>query len=182
MKPYKSVAQLSWSDRFTIIQMANASSDVELTNEQICSTFGVDSEELAVALECFEDGIFKTNNNKDYSPYLPLFEGKDIQLVDDREPRQRTLPEIVVEALTPEERQLFASKRKTGRKGNNITRAFKAVPHEPVPVDEFSAKHNVSVAVLRQYKRFDKTGGARVYVRKDKETGVIMIWREKEEE
>ena len=93
--------------------------------------------------------------------------------------RVRSLP------LPPdnEERRLFASQNKVvrprGRKSNNIDLAFKAIPTSPVDVEKFAEKNRVSVAVLRQHKRFDnyKDKGL-VYVRKNKETGVTEVWRD----
>jgi len=69
--------------------------------------------------------------------------------------------------------------KKRGRQGTNVVDAFSAVPIEAVPIDEFRLKHNVSFAVLRQAKRFDKSGlTGTVRVKKDKKTGSLMIWRD----
>lgn len=178
MRAPKPITQLSWSDRFSIIAVATQQMP-EIDNSIICKVFGVDDEELAIASECFADGIFKPNPNIDAEFYLPFFKGETPEFPDTPS-RVRTLPEVVSKAIDPAERQLFANKPKqrTGRKGSNISRAFSAIPTEPVPAEEFAAKHRVSMAVLRQYKRFDKAGRGQVNVRKDKATGVIMIWRE----
>jgi len=69
--------------------------------------------------------------------------------------------------------------KKRGRKGNNIATAFKEVPTTPVDFEEYAAQHKVSTNVLRQIKRHDRyaeTG--KVFVRKNKETKKMMIWRE----
>jgi hypothetical protein len=69
--------------------------------------------------------------------------------------------------------------KKRGRKGNNIATAFKEVPATPVDFEEYAAQHKVSTNVLRQIKRhdsFSETG--KVFVRKNKETKKMMIWRE----
>lgn len=180
MRAPKPITQLSWSDRFTII----AAAKVELPNiteEDILKVFAVDKDELAMANECLNDGVFKINDRVDAAFYIPYFRGEE-PIFPEVETRVRTLPESVSKATTPEERLLFAAKpqKKSGRSGNNIQRAFNAIPTEAVPVEEFAAKHRVSLAVLRQYKRFDKTGRGQVNVRKNKETGVIMIWRSAE--
>ena len=68
---------------------------------------------------------------------------------------------------------------KCGRKGNNIVQAFDNVPAIPVEFEGFAKKYHVSPKVLRQIKRFDafKERG-QVYVRKNKRTKLVMIWRE----
>lgn len=73
--------------------------------------------------------------------------------------------------------------KKRGRKGSNILDAFKAVPSTPIPVEEFAQKQGVSVAVLRQAKRFDTTGiDGRVHVKKDKDSKTLVIWRSADDE
>lgn len=177
MRSPKPITQLSWSDRFSIIAAAKEEIP-EVTEEDILKVFSVDKDEYAMAAECLKDGVFKLNAQIDAAFYIPYFRG-EVPEFPELPARVRTLPEVVSKATTPEERLLFASKpqKKSGRTGNNISRAFSAIPTVAVPVEEFAAKHRVSLAVLRQYKRFDKTGKGQVNVRKDKETGVIMIWR-----
>lgn len=178
MRAPKLLNQLSWSDRFSIIAVATTQIPT-ITENDICKVFGVDVEELAIASECFADGIFKSNPTIDADFYIPYFRGEE-PAFPEVEARVRTLPELVSKAIDPAERQLFASKPKvrSGRRGNNIQRAFAAIPTSPVPAEEFANKHRVSMAVLRQYKRFDKENKGQVNVRKDKESSVIMIWRE----
>lgn len=73
----------------------------------------------------------------------------------------------------------IVSPKKRGRQGSNVINAFTAVPTTPVLINAFRANHDVSVAVLRQAKRFDKTGlSGTVRVKKDKATGHLMIWRD----
>jgi hypothetical protein len=67
--------------------------------------------------------------------------------------------------------------KKRGRKGTKIVEAFQAIPAKPTPAERFAAEHNVSVAVLRQSKRFDSEGSAPVHVKRDKDSGLLMIWR-----
>ncbi len=73
--------------------------------------------------------------------------------------------------------------KKRGRKGNKIDTAFKEIPLQAVVFDVYAKKHGVSTNVLRQIKRHDtyKTTG-QVFIRKNKETQTIMIWRELPEE
>lgn len=69
--------------------------------------------------------------------------------------------------------------KKRGRKGNNIAKAFKEVPSTPVNFEEYANSHNVSTKVLRQIKRHDRYGETgKVFVRKNKQTKTMMIWRE----
>ena len=69
--------------------------------------------------------------------------------------------------------------KKRGRKGNNIATAFKEVPTTPVDFEEYAAQHKVSTNVLRQIKRHDSHKElGKVFVRKNKETKKMMIWRE----
>lgn len=69
--------------------------------------------------------------------------------------------------------------KKRGRKGNNIATAFKEVPNTPVDFEEYAAQHKVSTNVLRQIKRHDShTELGKVFVRKNKETKKMIIWRE----
>ena len=178
MRAPKPITQLSWSDRFGILAKAIGHYP-DITESDICEIFRVDVDELSIARECLNDGVFKSNLTIDADFYLPYFRGEvpEFAQVD---ARVRTLPEIVSKAIDPADRQLFANRPKprTGRRGNNISRAFAAIPHEAVPAEEFAKKHRVSMAVLRQYKRFDKLHTGQVNVRKDKESGLIMIWRE----
>jgi hypothetical protein len=70
-----------------------------------------------------------------------------------------------------------ATKRKPGRKGRNVVNAFINVPYVPTSAIAFASQHGVSVAVLRQAKRFDKVGHGKVTVKKDKDSNTLMIWR-----
>lgn len=181
MRSPKPLNQLSWSDRFSIIAAAKVELP-DITEEDILKVFGVDKDDYDMASECLADGTFKTNTRIDAMFYVPFFKGETPEFPEP-EARVRTLPEMVSKAIDPENRPLFASKpqKRSGRKGNNISRAFAAIPSTPVPAEEFATKNRVSMAVLRQYKRFDKENTGQVNVRKDKETGVIMIWRSAED-
>jgi len=69
--------------------------------------------------------------------------------------------------------------KKRGRKGNNIAKAFDEVPSTPVDFEEYATQHKVSTNVLRQIKRHDRYAErGKVFVRKNKETKKMMIWRE----
>ena len=69
-------------------------------------------------------------------------------------------------------------KRPRGRPGLNIIKAFSLIPKTPVPAEAFASQNNISLSVLRQHKRFDKTNiEGQVYVRKDSKTDQLMVWR-----
>ena len=87
-------------------------------------------------------------------------------------------PKTISKNKVPSTATTIVSGTKRGRKGNNITNAFAAIPSSPVSAETFATQHNVSIAVLRQSKRFDTTGLGPVNVRKDKSAGTLMIWRE----
>jgi hypothetical protein len=69
--------------------------------------------------------------------------------------------------------------KKRGRKGDKIARAFREVPTTPVDFEQYAADHGVSPNVLRQIKRHDRfPEKGKVYVRKNKTTKKMEIWRE----
>jgi len=69
--------------------------------------------------------------------------------------------------------------KKRGPKGKKITLAFKEIPHTAVDFFEFARANKVSTNVLRQIKRHDTySNTGQVFVRKDKITKQMMIWRE----
>lgn len=67
--------------------------------------------------------------------------------------------------------------KKRGRSGTRIAEAFKAIPEEPVPAEDFCHAHNISVNTLRQVKRFSKGTDKPVHVRKPYPNGVLYVWR-----
>lgn len=170
----KHIVQLSWADRFGIVNAMES----KPSDEDICRVFKVTPEELTTARELFSKGIIKINPRINHEFYELYFKGETPEFPKAVQ-RVRSLP------LPPdnEERRLFASQNKVvrprGRKSNNIDLAFKAIPTSPVDVEKFAEKNRVSVAVLRQHKRLDnyKDKGL-VYVRKNKETGVTEVWRD----
>lgn len=170
----KPINQLSWADRFGIM----AKMETKPSDEDICRVFKVSPDELSSARQCLSEGVFRVNAHVNHEFYELFFKGQTPEFPKAVQ-RTRVLP------LPPdnEERRLFASQNKTvrprGRKSNNIDLAFKAIPSTPTDVEKFAEKNRVSVAVLRQHKRFDKYPGT-VYVRKNKDTGVTEVWREAE--
>lgn len=153
------VNQLTWSERLAIIDQFAPGDD------QICAAFQVTREELETARDISTTGnLLRPASDFDTSKYSTIFENVDIKSI----PRIRQMPTT---ATRP-------APRRRGRKGNNIANAFNHIPSSPTPASEFAAEHNVSIAVLRQSKRFDHTEKAPVHVAKDA-GGTLMIWRGK---
>ncbi len=68
--------------------------------------------------------------------------------------------------------------KKRGRKGNKIAKAFDEIPSVAVNFEDYAQEHGVSPNVLRQIKRHDKYADrGQVFVRKNKQTKTMMIWR-----
>lgn len=162
-----------WTNRFALID------HYKPTDEQACSAFGVSKDELNTARDMRSKGKFQDNPSIDVNAYASLFSGKQETGSSEKKstssthtkPKTTEKPETATRAVK--------EPKKRGRKGDKISKAFQSIPSAPTPVEEFAQQHNVSIAVLRQSRRFDSTGlpGA-VKVKKDKETKQLMIWRE----
>lgn len=160
---------LSWNDRFALID------HFQPTDQMICETFGITYDELDTARSLRSTGTFTPSVNLDVESYKGLFKPSSTNI----EPSVPTPRKDV--NVTTNEKPLTASKKnnppkKRGRKGNKIQKAFEAVTETPVPAEDFAKEHNVSLSVLRQNKRFDKTGLAPIRVKKIE--GKLMIWRD----
>jgi hypothetical protein len=158
-------SHLSWGDRFALINK------YQPTDAKICTAFNVTSDELATARELLQTGTFKVNTALDANKYQGIFD------VDtSKQPEQQATVTVhtrpAASAAKPQK-----TPQKRGRKGDKILKAFEAVPTEPIPVEQFVQQFGVSLAVLRQSKRFDKTGRGIVNVKKDKSTKTLMVWR-----
>lgn len=183
---------LSWNDRFALIDYFLPS------DAQICVAFGLTQDELDTARDLRSAGTFKNTPNFDYEQHVGIFNVNVPEVVAPAPvitPITRPKPAVVTSVrpqptATVHAKPECATRRikepqKRGRKGDKIIRALQAVPTSPIPVDSFIAEHGVSLAVLRQSKRFiegmdagtAKTIG-RVNVRQDKTTRQLMIWRE----
>lgn len=153
---------LSWGQRFALI---NA---FEPTDEQIQSTFNISKEDLAAARDCLDSGTFQVDEIFDVQTVGNVFENPNV--------------EIISGAATSAVKIQPAPQRR-GRKGDKIVKAFTAIPTSPTPADAFAAEHNVSLAVLRQSKRFDNTrieGTVRVKKMADGDSKTLMIWRDED--
>lgn len=160
---------LSWNDRFALID------HFKPTDSAICSAFNVTQDELNTARDMRSSGTFIPTPDIDVSAYSKMFESV------------KTPSGMTSTVRNTDEKPATATKKakepkKRGRKGSKISNAFASVPSEPTPVEDFAKEHGVSIAVLRQGKRFDKNPElGLVKVKKDKESKTLMIWRESPE-
>lgn len=163
---------MSWGDRFALIEHFKPSDD------QVCAAFGLSQDELDTARMLRDAGTFQASSNVDYTKYANVFTINADGTSAYKQPAEAFIkPESASKPVR--------APQKRGRKGDKIVTALCAVPTTQVPVSEFMAEHKVSLAVLRQSKRFmakldaetaSKIG--RINVRQDKQTKQLMIWRE----
>jgi len=177
--------KLNWSERFALIDRYKPS------DENICSALNVTTDELVTARHLRSAGTIQVSKDLNVDNYAKMFSGMSVAPTTKAAPaptraakkstvttHKKTAGSVAPTTATKAVRE----PKKRGRKGTKIAEAFIAIPSTPVPVEEFASKNNVSLNVLRQSKRFDKSGtvGA-VRVKKDKESGMLMIWRELDE-
>ena len=174
---------LGWNDRFALIDHYKPS------DEQACTAFGVTPDELKTARDMRAAGAFTATPGIDVDSYASLFAAPaapETAAPSTKSTKRRggATKTTKTAPTTDGDKPATATKktkvpRKRGRKGDKIANAFRAIPTDPTPVAAFATTHGVSVAVLRQSKRFDKsTDLGSVKVKKDKETKELMIWRE----
>jgi hypothetical protein len=157
----QNIRTLSWSERLAFIDRYQPSV------EQITKTFQVTTEEVASAFNLREQKVFRADPSVDVDRIGNIFveQKESIELL--RKAYKRTKP-----------------KKRRGPKGNKIQDAFAAVPHDPTNAYEFIDKYGISLPVLRQAKRFDKTGKIGDIIVKqifNPQTNKkeLMVWREK---
>lgn len=177
----KITSNLSWGERFALIDHFQPS------DSQICSVFNLTQAELDTARQLRAAGTFATVSNIDTSKYANLFSTTtttNTSPVSTSNTKASTAT-IHVRPETATKKSVVKVPQKRGRKGDKIAKALQSVPQTPVPVAEFVKQHNISLAVLRQSKRFlatlspdvAKTIG-KINVRQDKTSKQLMIWRE----
>jgi hypothetical protein len=181
-------ATLSWAERFALIDQYKPE------DTQVCSVFSISNDELSMARTLRDAGRFGSQPAFDAAKYDNPFTASTTM---DTTPKTKaksssatihSKPIVSADGSAPQ----TATKRvkipqKRGRKGDKIQSALLAVPKQPISVDDFRRQYNVSTAVLRQSRRFiskmdvsvRKQIGT-VKVRQDKDTKVLMIWREME--
>ncbi len=175
------IPMMSWSDRFALIEAYQPSDQI------ICKTFNLSASELQTARALKQSGTFLPNKGFVATKYQHIF-NSDISVFVDVTPKNK-FEHATIHSLLPHSATKRTSipkePQKRGRKGDKISTALLAVTSTPEPVNEFALKNNVSVAVLRQAKRFldtmdkevaDKIG--KIIVKQDKTTKTLMIWRE----
>lgn len=69
--------------------------------------------------------------------------------------------------------------RKRGRKGTKIHDAYDSITSTPQNLDDLLQKFDISIATMRQHKRFDPFP-ERGTIHTRTVAGTVMIWREKE--
>jgi hypothetical protein len=140
---------LSWADRLALIQ------SFSLSDSESCDAFGITKQELMVANNLSTRGVFIANKQLNVTIYSDFFSKLRAGELD---PSQKTF-------------------KPKGNKPSRITQAFDAITEVPQKVETLVAEYGVSLAVLRQSKRFDKYGKGQIHIRKDKATKELMVWR-----
>jgi hypothetical protein len=168
-----SFKQLSWNERFGLIDALNP------TDEQVMAVLDIDRSELQAARELRDAGTFKPDlgdlNAQDYASVFanatPAAEPSTEAPAPARATRARKASAPAT-ATKP-----IREPKKRGRKGTKIQDAFKAIGADPVPLEEFASRFAVSTNVLRQAKRFDRSG-VEGRVRVKQVNGTLSIFRE----
>lgn len=151
---------LSWGERLAIVEHFG------FNDEQATASLGVTQDELSTARELVAAGSITVTDGIDFSQYEEL---------------RTTAPNSTTAPITATKPAREAKKR--GRKGDKIRNAFLSIPSTPTPAEEFITTHGISMNVLRQGKRFAPSElEGTIRVRKSKETGLLMVWREEPSE
>ncbi len=154
---------LGWGSRLALIDRYEAS------DEAASATFDVPVEEIETARQLRDNGGAANMpvdiDVEEYGNPFTDVEGATSVVMPGREPAETSTR---VEPLP----------KKRGRKGTKINEAFAAIGTDHIPAEQFATDRNVSLNVLRQAKRFDKTGLNRVRVKKV--DGTLMVYREAE--
>jgi hypothetical protein len=176
--------KMNWNDRFAVIDHFSPS------DETIRSVFNLNQDELDTARTLRASGTFAPSPTLDAGKYSSYFKtpGAPTQTVHTAPSALKAATKATATVHTKPETATKKVKvpQKRGRKGNRIELAFRSVTETPVPVEMFMKQHNVSLAVLRQSKRFiegfEPTVAAligTIDVRQDKTTKQLMVSRRK---
>ena len=162
-----------WPQRYALIRRYNP------TPEQVCATFSITSVEYDAAMLMQQVGVATYASDIDVDAIGNVFE--DDYVVNS------VVQELLASASddVPETASRPArTPQKRGRKGSKIHEALLAVPTTPMPIGEFIEQHGVSLAVLRQSKRFvasmsaeDQQRVGTVCVKMNRETKQLMNWK-----
>jgi hypothetical protein len=169
------MSKYSWSERFALIDKYSP------TDEQIVRAFGSSQAELNTARALRAAGTITVSSDFDADSAGNVFESNTVTSTKSGVTKVSSASSVTkVGTKAPESAtKRVVAPKKRGRKGTKIAEAFKSIPAQPVPVEDFAKQYGVSIPVLRQSKRFDTSpdlGEVRVKVSKD--TGKLMIWRE----
>lgn len=173
---------LSWNDRLTLL------SHFKPTDADAIHALDVSQSELDVARTQLKAGVFSLSPNLDVESYGHLFASTsstsetDSTMTSTKSSTRRSGSTSTAKSTAPETASKTVREvKKRGRKGDKILKAFSSIPASPVAAEEFAKSFGVSIAVLRQSKRFDKSQSVgTVRVKKDKGSKTLMIWREVE--
>ena len=166
---------LNWSDRFALIDKYNPADEV------ICQALNVSPDELDTARDLRQSGNFQAASEINLDDYDDVFTGVTVTTKPARKRKPTSHAKPTTDETPQTATKAVKEPKKRGRKDSKISEAFLAIPAEAVPAEQFATDHSVSLAVLRQSRRFDKSGLGPVRVKKDKDTKQLMIWREAEE-
>lgn len=163
---------LTWNERLALLD------HFQPTDEVACSALGISQNDLNAARQMRKIGDLVPSTNIDYSSYSSLFTATGTATATTK-PTKETLVKVENSQPPQSATKKVKEPQKRGRKGDKISAAFAAIPAEPTNATTFAESHAVSIAVLRQSKRFDKFPElGNVKVAKDRESGDLMIWRE----
>lgn len=171
---------MSWSDRFALIEALKPS------DAQVCATFGLTTDELATARKLRDAGAFRPTPNFDVTNYANVFTTGSAPAATSTPTATKGKSGGTTTFTKPESATKKAKvPQKRGRKGDKIATALAAVPTTRTPINTFMQQYGVSLAVLRQSKRFlakldpaVATKIGKINVRLDKATKELMIWSE----
>lgn len=141
---------LSWADKLVLVNK------FQLSDNEACVAFGITKPELVVAKNLENRGIFIANQSLNTEIYSDFF----------------------VKLRSGELDHLQKTFKPKGARPSKITMAFDSITGSPQKVASVIDKFGVSLAVLRQSKRFDKGNTGQIHIRKDKESQELMVWRD----
>ena len=169
---------LNWNDRFAVIDHFTP------TDVQIQKAFCVTQDELATARTLRTNGTFAPNASLNAAKYSHLFNQAGGTATTQTTSEGQGIGNATVHTKPETATKKVKVPQKRGRKGNRIEMALRAITTTPVPVDMFMKQHNVSLAVLRQSKRFIETLGpvvaaeiGTINVRQDKISKQLVVWK-----
>lgn len=157
---------LSWCDRLALIN------HYKPTDDQAIKILSVTQDELDTARTLSGTGAIVPTPNLDVDSYGKMFgvtkpaaKATTTSIIKPTQAPQTANPPIRVH-------------KKRGRKGSAISDAFAIIPSDPVPAEQFAADNNISIAVLRQSKRFNPNPEKGVvHVSKNRVTKILEVWR-----